>query len=123
KGVGTVATIKEIYQVIDHFAPFHTQMGFDNAGFLVGHGNRSVTKVLVALDIAQQVVQEAKEMGVELIVSHHPVIFHPVKALTDETSTGAILLHLAEAGIGAICAHTNLDAVAGGVNDCLAKVL
>lgn len=118
-----MATIKEIYQVIDHFGPFHTQMGFDNAGFLVGHGNRSVTKVLVALDITQQVVQEAKEMGVELIVSHHPVIFHPVKALTDETSTGAILLHLAEAGIGAICAHTNLDAVAGGVNDCLAKVL
>lgn len=64
---------------------------------------------------------EAGRWGAELIVSHHPVIFHPVKALTDQTSTGRTLLLLAEQGIGAVCAHTNLDAAQGGVNDCLAR--
>ena len=67
--------------------------------------------------------REAGRWGAELIVSHHPVIFHPVKALTDQTSTGRTLLLLAEQGIGAVCAHTNLDAAQGGVNDCLARAL
>ena len=62
-------------------------------------------------------------MGAELIVAHHPVIFNPVKSVTDETLTGQVLLALAEQKIAAICAHTNLDAARGGVNDCLAKAL
>lgn len=116
-------TIQQIYQRLDHWAPFDTQMDFDNAGFLVGRGNRPVARILTALDITGSVIDEAVQRGCQLIVSHHPVIFHPVKSVTDEDLVGEKLLHLAECGIGAICAHTNLDAAQEGVNDCLARTL
>ncbi len=115
-----MASVREVVQYLDHLAPFSLQMEFDNAGFLVGRGDRSVSRILVSLDITEEVAAEAGELGAQLIVSHHPVIFHPVKALTDATPEGRILLGLAERNIAAICAHTNLDAVKGGVNDALA---
>ena len=118
-----MAAVKEIYQLIDNFAPFETQMDFDNAGFLVGRGDSAVSRVLVALDITQAVAEEAVRRGCQLIVSHHPVIFGGIKSMTDETVTGRVLLTLAENGLSAICAHTNLDAAEGGVNDCLAQRL
>ena len=123
KGVGRMATVRDIFAQMDQWAPFETQMDFDNAGFLVGRGEREVRKILVSLDITEQVADEAAEWGADLIVAHHPVIFHPVKRLTDETPTGRTLLALAERGIAAICAHTNLDAAQGGVNVCLAQAL
>ena len=79
--------------------------------------------MLVALDITEEVVEEAREAGAQLIVSHHPVIFHPAKRITDDEPTGRILLALTEAGIAAICAHTNLDLTVGGVNEALARKL
>lgn len=99
------------------------QMDFDNSGHLVGRGEQEVTAVLVALDVTLPVVEEAEKLGANLIVSHHPVIFDPVRALTDAVPTGALLLAMAERRMAAICAHTNLDAVEGGVNDCLARAL
>ena len=116
-------TVREVYQFMDRIAPFRTQEDFDNAGFLVGRGEQAVTRVLVALDITLEVAEEARRRGAELIVSHHPVIFQPVKSLTDETAAGQVLLVLAEGGVAAICAHTNLDAAHGGVNGCLARAL
>ena len=118
-----MAAVKDIYQFMDQIAPFSTQEGFDNAGFLAGRGKRVVKKVLVSLDITPQVAEEAGRLGAGLIVAHHPVIFQPVKSVTDETLTGQVLLELLEQGIAAICAHTNLDAAHGGVNDCLAQAL
>ena len=118
-----MATVNEVYGFLDKLAPFDLQMDFDNAGFLVGRGESRVKRLLVALDITLPVVQEAAEKGCQLIVSHHPVIFHPVKALTDQSATGRVLLALAEGHMAAICAHTNLDAAEGGVNDQLAKRL
>ena len=118
-----MATVREIYQYLDNLAPFALQMDFDNAGFLVGRGDRQVKKILVSLDITQEVAEEAGELGAELIVSHHPVIFHPARSVTDGDPDGRVLLALIEKGIAAICAHTNLDAVHGGVNDALARRL
>lgn len=118
-----MAEVRGIYRFIDQIAPFHTQESFDNAGFLVGRGDQNVKKVLVALDITPEVAEEAVQWGAELIVAHHPVIFHPVKSITDESVTGRILLALTEHKIAAICAHTNLDAAHGGVNGCLARAL
>ena len=118
-----MATVREIYQYLDGLAPFSLQMEFDNAGFLVGRGEQTVSKILVSLDITEEVAEEAAELGAELIVSHHPVIFHPAKSVTDGDPDGRVLLALAEHRIAAICAHTNLDAVAGGVNDALAQKL
>ena len=118
-----MATVREIYQYLDGLAPFSLQMDFDNAGYLVGRGDRQVTRLLVSLDITEEVVAEAAELGCQLIVSHHPVIFFPAKSITDADPTGRTLLALAERQIAAVCAHTNLDAVHGGVNDALAQKL
>lgn len=118
-----MAVIADIHQYINQLAPFELQMDFDNSGFLVGRREAPVQRVLVALDITQQVVEEAAERQCQLIVSHHPIIFHPARAITDEDVTGRIVLALVEQRIGAICAHTNLDAVCEGVNDCLAERL
>ena len=111
-----MAAVKDIFQFVDSIAPFETQEGFDNAGFLVGRGGREVRKVLVALDITLEVADEAVSQGAELILAHHPVIFQPVQSVTDGTVTGRVLLELLEHGVAAICAHTNLDAAHGGVN-------
>lgn len=116
----TMTTVGEVYTFLQEKAPFELQEGFDNAGFLVGRKGAQVTKILVALDITEQVVEEAAEQGAQLIAAHHPVIFGGVQSVTDQTVTGRILLSLVENGIAAICAHTNLDAVEGGVNDALA---
>lgn len=118
-----MAAVKDVYEFINQIAPFDTQEGFDNAGFLVGRKERGVRKILVALDITLEVADEADRKGADLIVAHHPVIFHPVKSITDESVTGRVLLELAECGVAAICAHTNLDAAHGGVNGCLAQTL
>lgn len=112
-----------VCQCIDAFAPFETQWNFDNSGFQVGRRDQEVTKILVSLDITREVVEEAAQLGAQLIVAHHPIIFHPVKSVIDGTPTGEILLALIEHRIAAICAHTNLDAARGGVNDCLAEAL
>lgn len=118
-----MATVNEVYRALDIRAPFERQMDFDNAGHLVGRGAQAVSRILVSLDITQEVVEEAAACGAELIVSHHPIIFHPVRRLTDADPTGRILLLLAEHQISAICAHTNLDVAREGVNDALARRL
>lgn len=118
-----MAAVKDIFHYLDNIAPFATQLDFDNAGFLVGRGDRQVHRLLVSLDITEEVAREAVERGAELVVSHHPVIFHPAKSVTDADPVGRTLLALIEGGVAAICAHTNLDASVGGVNDALAQRL
>lgn len=118
-----MATVKDIYAALDCWAPFQIQMSFDNAGLLVGRGDREVSKLVVALDITEQVVEEAVSLGAGLVVAHHPVIFDPVRSVTDQEPVGRTLLSLIEGRVAAICAHTNLDAAQGGVNDCLAQRL
>ena len=118
-----MATVKQLYDLLDRKAPFRTQMDFDNAGFLVGRGDRTVTRVLVALDITPEVIAEAAEKGCQLILAHHPVIWGKLGQVTDESATGRKVLALIEKGIAAICAHTNLDAAEGGVNTALAQRL
>ena len=114
-----MAVVYEIDRFINDLAPFHTAMGFDNVGTLVGDKNAPVTKALVALDVTKSVVEEAAAMGAELIISHHPVIFAPLKRL----SADSVPYMLAAKGISVISAHTNYDFAAEGVNFCLAKAL
>lgn len=114
-----MATVNEIFDHLNKFAPVERKMDFDNVGFLVGKGESEVSKILVALDITDEVVQEAIEVGAQLIVSHHPMFFS-LKNVNDATSTGRRIVDLIANGISAICMHTNLDAADGGVNDALA---
>ena len=112
-------TILEIYNFIDKIAPFETQMSFDNSGFLVGDENSDVSKVLLSLDISSDVINECKQLNASLIISHHPVIFHPLKSL----KSNSIPYKLVKNNISAICAHTNLDLYEKGVNYCLFNAL
>lgn len=111
--------IKEIYDYINTLAPFDTAMDFDNCGLLVGDYNDEFTKVIVTLDVTDSVVEEAKQIGADLIISHHPIIFHPVKRISSKST----LYKLINSGIGCIAAHTNLDKAKGGVNTCLAEAI
>ena len=85
-----MATVKDVWNLLDRKAPFRTQMDFDNAGFLVGRGDQQVTRVLVALDITPEVIREAAEKGCQLILAHHPVIWGKVGQITDETADTTI---------------------------------
>ena len=113
-------TINDILNFFEEFAPCATQMSFDNAGLIVGDKCTAVSRVLVALDITEDVVNEAESLGCELIISHHPVIFAPIKRL----SPSSVPYMLAQKGISAVCMHTNLDlGEKFGVNICLADAL
>lgn len=116
-------TVIEIEQALFELAPRECAQEWDNVGFLVGRRDREVRKVLTALDITEGVIDEAVRWGAELIVSHHPVIFHGQKSVTERDVTGNRVLRLLEGGISAICMHTNLDCAEGGVNDVLAQAL
>lgn len=108
-----------IYDYIDSFAPFCTAMGFDNVGLLIGSRDMQSKKVLLALDVTNSVIDEAVKKGAKIIVTHHPVIFNPLKKL----DSGSVVYRLAASGITVISAHTNLDIAPGGVNDTLASAL
>lgn len=116
-------TVRDIYDYIDAKAPFSTQMDFDNAGLLVGDGNAPVSRVMVALDATLPVVREAGRRKCQLLVTHHPLIFHPLKAITPNDLTQATVAELIRRNMALICAHTNLDAAPGGVNDVLMERL
>ena len=113
-----MATTNDIYAEMQRYAPLELAESWDNPGLLVDCG-REVSRVLVTLDITPEVVEEAAAGGCELIVSHHPVIFSPLKKLTPRD----VSFQLVQKGISAICMHTNLDAAPGGVNDVLANLL
>ncbi len=92
-------------------------------GLLCGDPNCPVHKILVALDPFESVCYEAYDVGADLIITHHPLIFHAPKSITTQTSIGRSIMFLCEKGISAINAHTNLDCAPGGVNDILAQAL
>lgn len=115
-----MARIRDIYDIIDAVAPFSSAMPFDNVGLLVGDGNQEVTRALLALDITPAVVEEAAQKNANLIISHHPVIFEPLKSFGRQD----VPYMLAKNGIAALCCHTNLDiSPVCGVNMALAGKL
>lgn len=118
-----MTTVGDILRFLETLAPPELKMDWDNVGLLGGSRTRPVTRVLVALDPFEHVCREAQELGAELIVTHHPLIFSAQKAITDETSVGRCVMALCQSGISAINAHTNLDCAPGGVNDVLARTL
>ena len=88
-----MTTVQDVFAFINGFAPFAEALDFDNSGLLVGDGQQSVETAVLALDIAASVVEEAVQKGARLIVSHHPVIFHPMAQITAE-DVPAMLLHV-----------------------------
>lgn len=114
-----MAKVKDFYGYLNSIAPFETQEDWDNSGMLVGDMDAEVKKVAVVLDITHEEINKAKAIGADLIISHHPVIFNPIKSVT----RGSVPYELVASSINALCCHTPLDIADGGTNDSLAELL
>lgn len=115
--------VAQLLTHVDRLAPFALAEDWDNVGLMVGRHNRPVRRVLVALELRDEVLYEARERGCDVIVTHHPPIFPALTALSDAVPAAELVLGAAEARIAVVAAHTNLDSAAGGLNDQFATML
>ncbi len=118
-----MAKLKEIINILEELAPSSLALSFDNAGLNIGDKESEITGITVCLDATESVVREAVKNGHNLIVSHHPVIFSPIKNLNDSYENYRAVVSAVKNGINVYSMHTNLDSVAGGVNDTIADLL
>lgn len=114
-----MSKVKDYYDFIDEYAPFSTRDKFDNVGMLVGDMNIAVKGVCICLDITNDVINEAVKRKANLIISHHPVIFDPLKNVV----AGTPVYNLIRNKISVICAHTNADMAKNGVTDIMLEFL
>lgn len=110
---------EQIYEYINEIAPFSAQEAWDNSGFQVGERAKEVHKILFALDATADLVREAAASECDLIVTHHPFLFHPQKQFLGDLPAFQAAKH----NIAVISAHTSYDCAAGGVNDVLAETV
>ena len=115
--------VADIIKIMEEIAPPAMAEDWDNVGLMLGRRCKAVKKLLLALDITGEVVQQAIVQKADMIITHHPLIFRGLKRVTDNEWQQELLLTLAEKGIAVYSAHTNLDCVSSGVNDVLAKKL
>ncbi len=114
-------TISEVTRFLGEFAPITLAESWDNVGLLIGDTGRSANRILTCLTVTPDVVEEAVAQQVELIVSHHPLMFKPIQRLVAADLQGAMLLKLIEAGIALYSPHTAFDSAAAGINQQLAQ--
>ena len=117
------ATVAQILALVNGIAPFELAEPWDNVGLLAGRPDARVDKVLCALDLRMEVLEEAQRVGAQLIVTHHPILFRGRKNLCETDGEGRLLCALVRSGIAMIAAHTNYDNASPGVNDALAAAL
>ena len=111
--------VKSVYDFLNEYAPFDVCDGFDNCGLLVGSMNASVKSICLCLDITNKVIEEAAKRKANLIISHHPVIFNPLKSVEKDTP----VYNLVKNRMNAICLHTNADMTKDGVSDIMLELL
>ena len=114
--------IQEFTARMERIAPSELALEFDNPGLLIEPDHQEISRVLVALDCTPAVAKEAAQWGADLVLTHHPVFFHPVKKLAYSDPATAAACLLLRNGIGLFAAHTNLDAAHGGVNETLSSL-
>jgi dinuclear metal center YbgI/SA1388 family protein len=117
------ARVADIVGLINRISPSHLAEDWDNIGLQVGDSSASVRRILVCLDVERGAVEEAARLGADLIVCHHPLIFHPLKRLTPSDPAGDIIYRAIKQNIAIVAAHTNLDRAVDGLNDWLAAQL
>jgi len=108
---------------MEQWAPLHYAEDWDNPGLQVGDRQQMINKVLVALTPSEAAADAAVAQGADMLLTHHPLIFKPIKQVNSDTAVGRIITKLVQHHINLYCAHTNLDITAGGVNDVLAAAL
>ncbi len=116
-------TVGRLAQIMNDFAPEEWAEPWDNVGLLLGNRDSNVQRLMVTLDVTPDVVQDAIEKEVDMIISHHPLIFNPMKRIVYDNVEGRLIMELISNNIALYCAHTNLDMTIGGVDDSLAKAL
>ena len=116
-------TVKEFQKAFERIAPPAVAWKSDNVGIQIGKEHDTITGALVALDATIEVALDAKKKKANLVVTHHPLLFHPLKNITPNSRTGKIVLCFIENNINLYAAHTNLDSVKWGVNFALANTL
>ena len=108
--------VRDIANILEETAPLSYQESYDNAGLITGSPNQEVKGIMITLDVTEAVLEEAIKKGVNMIVAHHPIIFSPFKKLTGKTYVERCVIKAIKNDLAIYAAHTNLDAVEGGVN-------
>lgn len=116
-------TVSEICNILNDIAPIDTCLDFDNVGLLVGDYDKDIKKMLISLDLTYEVLDEAINQNVDFILTHHPLIFSPLKKVTSDTIVGGLVLKLIKNDINYYASHTNLDKSMLGTNMLLANKL
>lgn len=111
-----MAKVQEVIDLIEKFAPTETQADWDNTGWQINLGKEDFSKIMTAVTVTWDVIEQAKEQKCDLILSHHPLIFEPLKSIFPGDVTNAIL-----SGIQIYSAHTNVDVAKGGTTDMLSE--
>lgn len=117
------ATVRDITRILEEYFPLQLAAEWDNCGLQIGSLNHLITRVLVVLDLDQQVVNHALQTGVNLIITHHPIFFASLKSINYDSARGRMIRDIISAGITIYSAHTNLDAGVVGLNQILAETL
>ncbi len=112
-----------IVQILEKWAPKNLALDWDNPGLAIGDLSENVSKILLTLTVTLETVEFAAKNGFEMIISHHPLFFKPLKSLRKDTPLGQIVYEAINNNIVIYSAHTNMDAACGGINDILANVL
>ena len=119
----SVPKVGGIAQILDGFAPRKLAESWDNVGLLLGDGSRKVNSIMVCLDTPEWVVEEAINKKVDMIICHHPLIFNPLKRITNDDPIGRKIMKLIKNNISVYAMHTNFDSTIGGMNDILMERL
>jgi len=116
-------TVQDVFMWVDGVASFELAEGYDNVGLLVGDPREQVQKILFCVDVTLKVAEEAVNSGVQLILSHHPLMFGGIRRVDYTAPEGKILRAILGGKLNLIAAHTNLDKATGGIADSLASAL
>ena len=115
--------IKDVTSVIETFAPLRWQESYDNAGLVVGREDDEVHAALLAVDVTEEVLDEAERLGCDLVITHHPIVFHPLKRLNEADYVQRCVARAVRRDIALYACHTNLDSAPGGMSWRLAEML
>ena len=118
-----IVRVQDVGGLLNQLYPPALAEDWDNVGLQLGDPAAPVEKVLVCLDAEEQVIARAEEVGAQLVISHHPLIYRPLKRIAPTDETGRSLFRALRGGISVFSAHTNLDRARGGLNDWLATKL
>lgn len=115
--------IREVTDVIERFAPLAWQESYDNAGLIVGRPDDEVHRALLAVDVTDEVMAEAEREGCDMVITHHPIVFHALKRFNSADQVQRCVERAIRGGIALYACHTNLDSAPGGMSWRLAEML